>query len=358
MRKILLSVFTVIALTGTVFACSDFVIKAKDGTVVEGRSMEFPIDLHSRLWVVPRGEKHECSDNKGRKGLFWTSKYGYFGIDAYGIKDGYVDGFNEKGLSISGLAFGTVKYQEPVQGKFVTWNELGDWVLGNFASVSEVKAALKNTLISDNYISKIKGNMGMHFAVHDASGSSIVAEIVNGKLNVYDNPIGVMTNRPDFPWQLDNLRNFVNLNPTDKDSRMVNGVRISSTGVGSGMVGLPGDWTPPSRFVKLAFSIDAVLKPKKGAEAFNTAEHLLNVVDIPKGAIKEHPAPFVTIYGYAQWVVIKDLTNKVMYFRTYEDTSWRSADLKKFNLGKASSKACIAMQIPGSPALDVSSQFK
>src|SRR5512135_2949672 len=125
--------------------------------------------------------------------------------------------------------------------------------------------------------------MGLHIAFHDAGGNNLVVEFISGEVKVYDNPIGVLTNRPEFPWQMNNLRNYVNLDAKDVDSKMLNGVKIEAMGVGSGMHGLPGDWTPPSRFVRVAYSLDAALKPKDAAGAVNLAEHLLNIVDIPKG---------------------------------------------------------------------------
>ncbi|MFA5183809.1 MAG: linear amide C-N hydrolase, partial [Syntrophales bacterium] len=136
------------------------------------------------------------------------------------------------------------------------------------------------------------------------------------------------------------------------------GVKIEQTGVGSGLRGLPGDWTPPSRFVKLAFGIDSALKPLNATEAVNLAEHLLNTVDIPKGAIKEPTAiPGKHLYGYAQWVVIKDLTNKVLYYKTYENTAWRSVDLKKFDLIFGKEVKRLAIDAAGLPAIDVSGNF-
>ncbi|HLD34965.1 MAG TPA: linear amide C-N hydrolase, partial [Patescibacteria group bacterium] len=202
----------------------------------------------------------------------------------------------------------------------------------NFATVDEVKKALTSTNVSVSELDKLK-DMGMHIAVHDAAGKSIVIEFIGGKQIVYDNPLGVMTNRPSFDWQMNNLRNYINLDSHDKKPKMINGVKIEPTGVGNGMLGMPGDWTPPSRFVRMALAIDAAIPPKDAAEAFNLAEHILNIVDIPKGVIKEStPVPFMEIYGIAQWVVAKDLTNKVIYYKTYENTAWKSVDLKKFDL--------------------------
>jgi choloylglycine hydrolase len=199
----------------------------------------------------------------------------------------------------------------------------------------------------------------MHIAFHDAAGKNLVVEFIDGKAKVYDNPLGVMTNRPDFAWQMNNLRNYINLDPRDKDPKKINGVMIEPTGVGSGLLGLPGDWTPPSRFVRLAYCVDSALKPKDAAEAVNLAEHILNTVDIPKGAIREPQAvPTVTLYGNAQWVVIKDLTNKVLYYKTYENTAWRSVDLKKFNLASKGPARSLKIAGQGPQAVDVSSDLK
>ncbi|OGC44145.1 hypothetical protein A2548_03040 [candidate division WOR-1 bacterium RIFOXYD2_FULL_41_8] len=343
------------------FACSDFVVTAKDKSIVNGRSMEFPVDMKANIWVIPRGNNYSSVTDKKVVGLSWKNKYAFLGIDAFNVKDGYVDGLNEKGLSCSALAFGTVQYQPALPGKFVTWNDFPGWVLGNFATVDEVKAALVDINIADCYVKKIKGNMGMHVAVHDEQGKNIVIEIIAGKIKVYDNPLGVMTNRPTFDWHMTNLSNYVNLDNNDKKAGKLEGFVVEPTGVGSGMIGLPGNWTPPSRFVRLAFSGANILKPKNASEAVNAAEHLLNIVDIPKGVIKEQPfklLPFVHIYGYAQWVVIKDLTNREMYYKTYDDTAWKKIDLKKFDLSKTSEIKSIAMEDGQTSYIDVSAKLK
>lgn len=313
-------------------ACSDFQVKAKDNTVVNGRSMEFPVELHSDIVVVPRGENFTSINDKGIMGISWKNKYGFLGVNAFSLKNNFVEGLNEKGLAYGALMFVGAKYQEAVPEKFVTVADLGAWIMGNFSTVAEVKEALPKINVSSMSLKEMHGEVFMHVALHDASGNNLVVEFIDGEVKVYDNPLGVLTNRPDFPWQLNNLRNYINLDACDKKAKVLNGLKIEPTGVGSGMLGLPGDWTPPSRFVKLAYSIDAALPAKDANEAVNLAEHLLNIVDIPKGAVKEEPEPLIMLEGYAQWVIIKDLTNLNLYYKTYENTSWKKIELKKFDL--------------------------
>jgi choloylglycine hydrolase len=332
MKKLIMLVMAALLLvTGRSDACSDFRVRAQDGTVVIGRSMEFPVDLMSEVCLVPRG----------------AGQYGYLAVNGFGIRNAYVDGFNEKGLSLDILMYSGAVYEPKGDGRSLTADALGAWLLGNFASVAEAKKALASVSITKPENKKVR-DLGLHLAVHDSTGRSLVVEFIDGQKKIYDNPLGVMTNRPSFDWQLANLRNYVNLNARDAEPKMLNGVKIEPTGVGSGLRGLPGDWTPPSRFVKLAFGVDSALKPKNSAEAVNLAEHLLNTVDIPKGAIKEPTAlPGKYLYGYAQWVVIKDLTNKVLYYKTYENTAWRSVDLKQFDLAPGRAVRTLALAAEG-----------
>jgi choloylglycine hydrolase len=247
-------------------------------------------------------------------------------------------------------------YQQAVPGKFIPFNKFGVWALGNFATVAELKSAIPKIFVSGSDNKKYK-DMGLHMGFHDATGQSIVVEFINGKVNIYNNPLGVMTNRPSFDWQMTNLRNYVNLQNSDKNTKAVNGVKIEPTGVGSGMLGLPGDWTPPSRFVKIAYTLDSIITPKTSSEAVTTALHILNIVDIPKGVIKENPKPFVTMFGYAQWVVVKDLTNKILYFKTYDDLTLKSVDLKKFNLSKGAARKSFPMDSNKMTIKDISGKF-
>jgi len=361
-RYLIVFMFLVVMFSASVaqvsFACTDFQVKAKDQSIVIGRSMEFPVDLHSRVVIVPRGRNFTSVNEKGVKGLSWTNKYGFLGIDAFGVKNSYVEGFNEKGLAFDALMFVGAKYQPALSGTFVTISDLGSWIMGNFATVDEVEEALPKIMVAGIRLKEANGELYLHIALHDAKGKNLVIEFIDGQTKIYDNPVGVLTNRPDFSWQMNNLRNYINLDAHDKQGKMLNGYKIEPTGVGSGMLGLPGDWTPPSRFVKVAMCVDAALVPEDAQHAVNLAEHILNAVDIPKGVIKENPAPLVTLEGYAQWSVIKDLTNLVLYYRTYENSALKKVDLKSFSLKPDAPERSIAIDDLHQAVIDVSSELK
>lgn len=355
---IALSVFAFSLFLTNAFACTDFQLIAKDGSIVIGRSMEFPVDLHSDIVIVPRGRQFVSINEKGEKGISWRNKYGFLGIGAFKVKDSYLDGFNEKGLSYEALMYTGAKYQQALPGEFVTISDFGSWVLGNFSTVDEVKNALGKVKVCGINLKEANGELYLHVALHDASGKNLVIEFIDGEVKLYDNPLGVMTNRPDFSWQMTNLRNYVNLDSKDKKDRLINGVKIEPTGVGSGMLGLPGDWTPPSRFVRVALCVDAAVKTENSIQAVNLAQHILNIVDIPKGAIKENPEPLVILEGHAQWVVVKDLTNRLLYYRTYDNLSLKKVDLGSFDLSSNNPERSIAIDDKRQNVIDVSGQLK
>jgi choloylglycine hydrolase len=123
----------------------------------------------------------------------------------------------------------------------------------------------------------------------------------------------------------------VNLEPYDIESRQIGDVKFNPAGSGSGWLGLPGDWTPPSRFVRTAMIVHSADKAKNAAEAVNLAEHILNAVDIPRGVIKTKGPVNKDLVDYTQWIVIKDLTNRVLYFRSYDNLTLRKVDMKKLS---------------------------
>jgi choloylglycine hydrolase len=331
-------------------ACTSFRIKAKDGTVVIGRSNEYGIDAHSQIVFEPVGREFTSKAPEGKPGKSWKTRYAFLGINGMGLSENFFEGMNEAGLSVEGLEFSDGKYEQvdPKDAQIaVSCNDLVSWFLGNFATVDEVKKELPTVRIWGDVVPAFGVTLNLHFAVHDASGKCLVIEFINGEKKVYDNPIGVMTNMPELPWQLTHLRSYLNMNAFNPKPRDFEGTSITPTGEGSGWFGMPGDWSPPSRFVRMAYLVNTASQAKDVKEACNAAKHILNTVDIVLGSIKvpmkDKTGAEVTALEFTQWSVLNDLTNRVMHYYSYHDMNVKSIDLKKMAAGKINTVKFIPM---------------
>lgn len=306
-------------------ACTHFQLKSKDASVVIGRSMEFGPDLKSGIVAVPKGFEFASTAPGGGTGLKWKGRYGFFGMNAYALPK-IVDGINEAGLGVGFLWLPDSQYQAVPAGqeaKALALVDFGNWLLSQFATVDEVKQALPGILVWGEIVPQLGLMPPLHAAIHDAQGNAIVVEFVGGQAKVYDNPMGVLTNAPPFDWQIANLRNYVNLTPTNAATRTVAGIKLVPTGQGSGLLGMPGDWTPPSRFVRAAILSHAADPGATFDKTIETAFHILNTFDIPRGIIRD--APNVPL-EYTQWIVVKDLSHRSISFRSYDDWTIRRID--------------------------------
>jgi choloylglycine hydrolase len=330
-------------------ACTGIRLTAQDGTVVHARTLEFGIDIHSDVLVVPRGYARTGTTPDGKEGLAWKTKYASVGLNGVGLPFLF-DGLNEKGLAAGSFYFptsaGYMPYKATDAGKTMAIWEVGSWMLENFASVEEVKANVGKIVVPAVLFAGWGFAPEAHLVVHDASGKSIVIEYVGGKLNVYDNPLGVITNSPAFDWQMTNLRNYVNFSMTNVPPVKLGSVTLEPFGQGSGMLGLPGDFTPPSRFVRAVAFSHSVLPSKTGHDAILEAFHVLNQFDIPKGAAREHEkdAHGNVLADYTLWTSAADLKTKRYYFRTYDNSQIRMLDLMKIDLD---AKDIVKMSIKG-----------
>ena len=315
-------------------ACTGITINPKDGSVIFARTLEFAVDIESNVIIVPRGKEYVGTAPGDKPGLRWKSKYGAIGANFFN-KPMIADGLNEKGLHVGIFYFpGSAKYQEVKAediGKAMAPWELGSYLLGTCADVNEAVAAAKNVLVGEVVLKEFGFAPPVHYIVTDASGKSVVFEHVGGKLTIHDNPFGVMANSPTFDWHMTNLSNYVTLSPSNKEKTDLAGKEIKGLGQGSGMLGLPGDFTPPSRFVRaVAFSKTA--EPTATAkDGVLQAFHILNQFDIPKGAARgiEHGKE---VADYTIWTSAADLKNLRYYFRTFENSRIRMVDMKSVNL--------------------------
>ena len=327
-------------------ACTAMVFRAQDGTGIYARTMEWGAsDLKSEMVLVPRRLAFTSALGAGKTGMAWNNPYGFVGVDAAGLPYA-TDGMNEAGLTVGALFFpGFAEYQQPSadqQPMTISSVDLVNYLLGNFKTVEEVRQAMPNVRVVRN--ADIEKEFGMpvplHHVVTDATGASIVIEYTKGTLAIFDNKVGVMTNSPSYDWHLLNLRNYANLKPLGAPAnRNINGVSLAPFGAGSGMLGLPGDFTPPSRFIRAVAFVNSMEPVKDAAQAVNAAATMLNNFDIPKGLVREGATAEDYHLGYTQWSVIADTRHKVYYYWTMYDRRMRSLDLAKldFDAKKVSS---------------------
>lgn len=339
-------------------ACTGIKLKAKDGAVVHGRTLEFGIKIDTSMAVIPRGYEFVGTTSKG-PGLAYIAKFAAVGAIAFG-KPALLDGMNEKGLCVGTFYFPAYasysKISSENQKKALSPVEFSNWLVVSFSTIDEVKAGLADVVIAPT-TDKGWGEtpMPLHYIVFDKSGNSLVIEPLKGKLVAYDNPIGALTNSPSFDWHMTNLRNFINLTPFNASPIKLDGVALAPFGQGSGMVGMPGDFTPPSRFVRAAIYSSTAEPSKSGVDAVFQAFHILHQFDIPVGVTRQE-ADGVVYTDVTLATVVRDPQQLTYYFNTYDDQTIRVVDLNKFDLDGKAIKQLSTATFKQS-AVDVSSQL-
>jgi len=312
------------------FSCTGIIIKTKNGVTIPARTMEFGFDIKSKLLIIPKGSDITfLSFVDGKDGYKMKAKYGFAGMNAV-EKNIVVDGVNEAGLYLGCFYFsGDAQYEKLTssnQSSAVSSEELGNYVLGSFATIDEVIEGLKKITVVGSFIDVIQGEAPFHYAVTDATGRSVVIEYTKEGLQVHENTVNAVCNNPTYDWHLTNLRNYVNLTPNNRQGFNVNNEKIKGMGQGTGMLGMPGDYTSPSRFIRAAAFANTALPSANEEEGIFRAFHTLNAFDIPKGAIRDSATKDAHT-DYTVWTSAVDTRNKMYYYKTYKNQAVKKLDL-------------------------------
>lgn len=325
--------------------------------------MEFGFPFNSQVLVVPRGTELVGTAPGGKPGKKWTATYGVVGLNVNVSPKIVADGQNEKGLALGMLYLpGYSEYLPPDESKATetigSW-EVGIYLLSTCASVDEAVAALRDKVyVAQQIFPPFKQLLPVHYWIGDASGKVVIAEFVGGKLNIHDAPLGTLTNSPPYDWHEINVGNFVNLTPVNVPSQKLGSFTAENYGQGSGFIGLPGDLTPPSRFVRAALYSHWATPGDTAEETVNLGFHILNTFDIFNGAIQSNTAeqtantkgflsssgkPKLVNTDTTEWIVSHDRTNLKTYVRTYNGLEIQMIDLKKAGFDKPGMRT-IALQ--------------
>ncbi len=325
----------------SVLACTGITLKAGDGSIVFGRTLEWgSFDLMSRLAVVPRGFAYATHMPDGKPGLSWQAKYGAVGIDAVG-KDILVEGINEKGLAV-GLFYhpGFADYQpyDPAAAsQSLAPTDVGQYLLTNFDSVEEVRDALAKVHVVPVVEPALGFAPPVHFIVTEPSGKAIVIEYLKGQMTIFDAPLGVITNAPSYDWHETNLRNYINLSPVGLPGKSIGDLNFKPLGGGSGMIGLPGDFTPPSRFVRAVAFSKTARPTATGDETIYEVFRILDNFNVPLGASEGSGEDKTQgMRSSTIWTSASDTHDKVFYYHTQHNRRVRMVDLKRIDFASFS----------------------
>ena len=320
-------------------ACTSICLIADDGTPVCGRTMEWgTFDLNSRVAIVPRGHEFSSETPDGKKGLTWKTRYGAVALDMI-EKDYFADGLNEKGLAVNYLYLpGFAEYQpyEPSKAHLSMGPAfMATYVLTQFATVNEVKKGMGRIRVVAIPEPALGGAPApMHMMVTDSSGKVIVIEYLEGELKITENPVRVLTNAPSFDWHLTNLRNYVNLSEKPYPAKRLGELTIQPLGGGSGLLGMPGDITPPSRFIRAAAQTMLARRTPDGPETvyeiFRIMDNFNHPLAIGEGTVTElqkHDG----MRSSTIWTSAMDTRNLVYYYHTQHNRKVRMIDLRRID---------------------------
>ena len=273
--------------------CTHVHISSNKNNFYWGRTLDTsfnPFDVDSKVTIVPKNFTLDTQSNP------WKTKYAFLGI-SLSESTLFFDGVNEKGLA-GGLLFlsaCTWDKKDNIENDgliAINSGEIIPWILSNFENVSDIKENISKVAVTSDDIPSLgklgKGNpITAHYTFTDKMGNSVVLEPTNnGRFRVLDKNVGVMTNDPTFDWHMTNLGNYIQVQGFNRQQNTLNDKTvIRPISNGTGMLGLPGDYTSPSRFVRAANLrnfIGEVSDKEAPAQLFS----ILNSVWVPKRVVR------------------------------------------------------------------------
>jgi choloylglycine hydrolase len=288
-----------------------------------GRNLDLEKSFGEAVTITPRKYPFLF-----RNGTEMPNHYAMIGMAA--VKNNYplyFDATNEKGLSIAGLNFpGNAVYHSFEKSKCnIAPFELIPWLLGSCANVQEARNRILSMSLWDESFNHAFPNTPLHWLISDKS-SSLVAESTAYGLMVYDNPVGVLTNSPPFPYHLHNLSNYMQLTPQQPTNRQP--ISFSPYSLGLGAFGLPGDLSSSSRFVKAAFTKMHSKCDDTEMSAIMQFFHILDSVAQPRGCTQLPTGEF----EITQYSSCCNTAKGIYYYKTYANSTISAVSLKKSNL--------------------------
>ncbi len=301
--------------------CTAATYKTKDHYF--GRNLDYEFSYGESVTVTPRNYPFRFRRVGTLAGHY--AMIGMANIQDYPL---YYDATNEKGLSMAGLNFpGNADYKPLAEGKDnIASFEFIPWILSQCATVVQARELLAKMNLSNEGFSEKMPPSPLHWMISDRE-ESIVVESVKDGLKVYDNPVGVMTNNPPFDFHLTNLSNYMNVTRDIAVNRFAPNFPLEAFSRGTGGIGLPGDLSSASRFVKAAFTRLNSLSGDSESESVSQFFHILASVAQQRGCCQVPGGFEYTIYSSCC-----NTDKGVYYYTTYENSQITAVDMRREDL--------------------------
>lgn len=306
--------------------CTNITLKTNQDVHLQARTMDFSFDLEPEMIVIPRNHPLEFTfkDDSLHK------HHAFMGLAKNIGTYSMADGINEHGLSAAALYFeGYAHYSEDGLGvDALAPHEYIMWMLASCKSIDDVREEVKKHSISNHKVDFLGVVPPLHWVFQDISGTSIIVEPTLKGIEIHENKVGVLTNSPDYQWHLTNIRNYIGLDPVQVAPRTLYGQKFEPFGQGSGTFGVPGDLTPPSRFIKTLYTKLSTQSVSDEHDLVISATHILNGVDIAKGSVVTNHDTI----DYTQYMAFMVSNSQSYYYRQYNDFTTHKFCIHDFDL--------------------------
>ncbi len=290
-----------------------------------GRTLDYEMSYDEKITITPRHYPLRFSG-----GEVMREHYALIGMaageDSYPL---YYDAINEKGLAMAGLLFtDNAYYQKPLHGmENVTSFEFIPRVLSRCSTVKEAKKMLSQVRLTDIAFKKDMPPSPLHWIVADKNHAIVVEPLQDG-LKIYDNPVGVLANNPTFDYHLLRLTDFMALRNTTPTNTLYSELPLQPYSRGMGAIGLPGDFSSSSRFVRAVFGKSNIANGVSDKDEITQFFRVLRTVEVPRGYVMlDNGKQVITVYTSCC-----DTENGVYYFASYEDSTIRYVDMHTVDL--------------------------
>ncbi len=302
--------------------CTAINFKTKDHYF--GRNLDLECSYQETVTITPRHYSF-FFQKMGQMEIHYAIIGMAYVVEGYPL---YYDATNEKGVSIAGLRFaGNAFYPEEVEGKEnVSPFELIPWILSQCANMIEVKQLLHGLNLLNLPFSKELPLTPLHWMI-SYKEESIVLESTKDGLKVYENPVGVLTNNPPFELQLWNLSNYMGLTREVQQNRFSEKLKLEEYSRGMGAMGLPGDLSSASRFVRAAFVLQNSVSGESEEESVGQFFHILSSVEQQRGCVKLEDKFEISVYSSCC-----NTDKGIYYYVTYGNRQIMAVDMWKEDL--------------------------